>query len=110
MGKRWNRQEYPDNWEQISYQFRASRNFTCEHCGYRQGDLLISRIGRRYRGSVDAAHKWPNDTDNPNPELLCLCKRCHRLYDNQFEELIAEGQHQARMHSILLQQGRGYRT
>jgi 5-methylcytosine-specific restriction endonuclease McrA len=106
--RRWNRNKYPEEWERISYEFRSSKDFTCESCGYRQGDLLVSRAGRLYRGTVDAAHKYPNDTRNPQPELYCFCKRCHRLYDNQFQALIAEGKHVAKLHAILVQ-NRGYR-
>jgi hypothetical protein len=104
--RRWDRKQYPPNWEQISYDFRASKNFTCECCGYVQGDWLISKRGRRYRGTVDAAHVWPNDTKNPNPALRCYCKSCHRFYDNLFNEIIAEGIHQAVLHSILLERRR----
>lgn len=103
MAKRWDRSQYPENWEEISRQFRASKHYTCERCGYRQGDPLVSRAGRIWRGTVDAAHKWPNDTRNPHPDLLCFCKRCHRWYDNQFQELLEEGRHQAAMHRILLE-------
>lgn len=106
MGKskrRWDRSQYPDNWEQISYEFRASKEFTCEHCGYVQGDVLVSKAGREYRGTVDAAHKYPRDTRNPDPELLCLCKCHHRMYDNGFQETMDEGDHQARLHGILLE-------
>jgi hypothetical protein len=101
--RRWDRKQYPPNWEQISRDFRASKNYTCESCGYHQGDWLRSKRGRWYRGTVDAAHVWPNDTKNPAPALLCLCKRCHRLYDNMFAEIIAEGIHQAVLHGILLE-------
>ncbi len=101
--KRWDRSKYPENWEQISRDFRESKDFTCEECGYVQGDPLISKAGNEYRGSVDAAHKWPNDTHNPNPDLLCYCKSCHRRYDNSFADLIEEGKHQAELHGILLE-------
>ncbi len=104
MGKRWDRSQYPPNWEEISYQFRASKDFTCEWCGYQQGQPRKSRRGRMHKSTVDAAHKYPRDTRNPDPELYCLCKRCHRLYDNQFQEIIAEGEHQAALHRILLAQ------
>ncbi len=59
-------------------------------------------VGHLPRGTVDAAHKWPNDTRNPHPALYALCKRCHRFYDNGFTEIIAEGKHQAVLHRILL--------
>jgi hypothetical protein len=105
--RRWDRSQYLPDWEEISRAFRASKQFTCEFCGYVQGDWLLSKKGKWYRGTVDAAHKWPNDTRNPRPALLCLCKRCHRLYDNLFYKIIEEGIHQAILHRILLER-RGY--
>lgn len=101
--KRWDRSQYPDNWEEISYSFRELKDFTCEHCGVRQGTMRESKAGNPYTARTAAAHKWPNDTQNPEPELLCLCESCHRKYDNQFQELIDEGEHQAVMHDILLE-------
>jgi hypothetical protein len=105
--RRWDRSQYPPNWEEISYAFRLSKNFTCEACGYRQGDWLVSRKGQWYRGTVDAAHKYPGDTRNPHPELYCYCKKCHRLYDNLFAKIIAEGKRQVVLHRIVLER-RGF--
>ena len=101
--KRWDRSKYPENWPQISYDFRASKDFTCEVCGYRQGDPLLSKAGNTYKGSVDAAHKYPYDETNPDPALFCMCKRDHRIYDNTLQDKIAEAEHQATMHDICLE-------
>jgi hypothetical protein len=110
MGKkRWDRSKYPENWEEISHNFRASKDFRCEFCGYKQGDPLVSKAGNEYKGSVDAAHKYPFDEANPDPELYCLCKSDHRIYDNGWREEIEETEHQARMHDILLN-ANGYET
>lgn len=100
--KRWDRSKYPANWKEISFKFRESRGFTCEACGYVQWTPLVARSGKIWRGTVDAAHRYPADTMNPNPALLCLCKRCHRRYDNSHLESLEELQHQIRMHRILL--------
>jgi|SRR5882724_9315044 len=109
MAMRWDRSKYPINWEEISYNFRASKNFTCEwpDCGIKQGDTLISRAGYEYTATVDAAHRYPWDTANPHAELYCLCKSHHRIYDNLFNEEMAEITHLVRMHGILLER-RGY--
>jgi len=106
---RWDRSQYPENWEEISATFRASKNYTCEwdECGVQQGDTLTSKAGRDYKATVDAAHRYPFDTQNPNPELLCLCKKHHRVYDNSFQEEMAEVEHQVAMHGILIEQA-GY--
>lgn len=105
---RWDRSQYPENWEEISLNFRASKDFTCEWggCGVRQGDTLISRAGNEYKAVVDAAHVYPFDTMNPNPDLLCLCKKHHRLYDNSYQGL-DELEHQITMHRILIERN-GY--
>ena len=107
MAMRWNRSKYPANWEFISFLFRWTKNFTCESCGIRQGEWVLSRAGKPYRVVVDAAHKYPWSTLDPNAELFCFCKRCHRLYDNLFRAEIEEVEHLARMHRILLEK-RGY--
>jgi hypothetical protein len=106
---RWNRDEYPPEWEQISYNFRASKNFTCEWegCDIQQGDILVSRAGKPYMATVDAAHALPFEKSNPDAELYCFCKRHHRVYDNLWTEELAELDHQIRMHRILLERN-GY--
>jgi hypothetical protein len=109
MGEKkwWDRSQYPPNWEQISQEKRESSNHTCEFCGNVNGESGTNRNGGSYTVRVAAAHKWPNDTANPDPELYCLCQSCHRTYDNSFQDIIEEGKHQATMHEIALNQG-GY--
>ncbi len=105
MGKRrrWDRSRYPANWDDISWAFRSSKRFTCEHCGTEQGMLRISKAWNLYPARVMAAHRYPNDTANPYPELLCLCERCHFSYDARFRDILEEGEHQAVLHGILLE-------
>jgi hypothetical protein len=105
MAKRWDRSQYPENWEEISAAFRASKNYTCEWggCGVKQGDKLISKAGKEYTATVDAAHVYPFDTANPNPDLLCLCKKHHRIYDNSYQGEMDELEHQTIMHRILIE-------
>lgn len=104
----WDRSKYPENWEEISFNFRASRDFTCEWdgCNVKQGDTLISKAGNEYKAVVDAAHAIPWETHNPDAELYCFCKKHHRIYDNLFNDEIAELEHQIRMHRILLSRRR----
>jgi len=102
--KRWDRSNYPDDWEEISHRKREEAGWRCEFCGAPHQGEGKSKSGLLYRVWLAAAHKWPNDTRNENPELYCLCQSCHRSYDNQFAEIIAEGKHQAKMHEIALEQ------
>lgn len=83
--------------------FRASKQYTCEHCGTVQGTWRLSKAGNVYRSITVAAHRYPNDTHNPHPDLLCLCERCHPHYDGLFRGMIEEGMHQALMHEILVE-------
>lgn len=103
MPKRWDRSKYPPDWEDTSRSFRESRDYTCEQCGVRQGMLRISKAGNEYTARTAAAHKWPNDTHNPAPDLLCLCEICHMRYDHQFTEILEEGEHQAHLHEVLVE-------
>ena len=107
MAMRWDRSKYPVDWEVISLFFRLSRGFTCECCGITQGTKVLSRAGKVYRVTVDAAHRYPWDTANPHAELYCFCKRCHRIYDNIYREELEEVEHMAKLHRILLKK-RGY--
>jgi hypothetical protein len=107
MAVRWDRSRYPIDWEEISYQFRKSKGFTCECCGVKQGTSVISKAGKVYRIVVDAAHKYPWAVSDPNAALYCFCKRCHRIYDNIYREELEEVEHMARLHRILLRK-RGY--
>ena len=105
--KRWYSTRYPPNWRQISYRFREEHNFVCEHCGTRQGTPRVSHRGRTYFSIVCAAHRWPGDTMNPNPDLLCLCEICHFYYDWHFRRrkpALSELEHQKRLHTILIEQ------
>lgn len=101
--RRWDRGHYPENWEDISQSFRASRNYTCEHCGTERGTLRVSKAGNQYGSKAVAAHRYPNDTSNPDPELLCLCERCHFVYDVRFRWTLEEGEHQRVLHEILVE-------
>jgi hypothetical protein len=101
--KRWARDEYPENWEEIAQQKKEEADFTCEFCGNAHRDQGQNKKGGTYDVRVAAAHRFPNDTGNPDPDLLCLCQSCHRKYDNQFRGIIEEGKHQAIMHEIILE-------
>lgn len=105
--KRWDRSQYPAEWEVISLFFRLSKGFTCESCGVKHGTWVRSKAGKPYRVIVDAAHKYPWAVSDPNAELYCFCKRCHRIYDNIYKEQIEEVEHLSRLHRILIKK-RGY--
>jgi hypothetical protein len=102
--KRWDRSQYPENWEEISKNKREEAGWVCEFCGTAHGDQGTSKCGSNYTVRIAAAHKWPNDTRNPDPDLYALCQSCHFSYDAQFRDIIAEGKHQANMHGIALEQ------
>ncbi len=95
------RHKYPPDWEEKSQAFREQHNYTCEFCGRSNGETFKS--GGQVR--VAAAHKYPNDTSNSDPDLYCLCQSCHRSYDNGYQtDIMDEGDHQVRMHRIALEQ------
>lgn len=103
MPSRWDRSKYPEDWEAISRRKREEANWTCEFCGAVNGEGAQSRGGSTYTVVVAAAHKWPHDERNPDPDLYCLCQSCHRSYDNQFRDIIEEGDHQIKLHRIALE-------
>jgi hypothetical protein len=76
------RKLYPDNWTCIAYGVKEACGWRCEHCHIRHGSTRTSkRTGEKYRVWLHAAHRWFGDTDNPTPDLLCLCPTCHGRYD-----------------------------
>jgi hypothetical protein len=77
-----NRPAYPANWEVLARQCKERANFTCEHCGVKQHQIVTSHKGTPYFIYLHAAHKH-HDRHNPTPELMCLCISCHARYDYQ---------------------------
>lgn len=76
-----NRQAYPANWEELARQCKELAGWRCQHCQIEHGAWRVSRKGQPYQVWMTAAHKWPFDQSNPNPDLLCLCFSCHARYD-----------------------------
>src|SRR5438094_3798638 len=74
---------YPPRWRKVSYDFRASKNFTCEHCHAVQGvtERISRRTGAVYQVSTHAAHKHFGETRKADAPKLCLCEKCHGTYD-----------------------------
>lgn len=77
---RWKekRTAYPPNWREISNAVRERANYRCEHCG------AAHRWFHPITGSVvflQAAHKNHEPSDCRDENLLCLCQRCHLIYD-----------------------------
>ena len=94
---------YPPGWKKISQEFRASKNFTCEHCGIQQGQERVSRrTGVVYKVIVAAAHVDHSDRHNPHADLKCLCPTCHGIMDYQNHVREKEGTFQRRLHTQLL--------
>lgn len=74
---------YPRDWEQLRLACRQNAGYTCRHCGIKDGTIQISkRSGRPSILYLHAAHLH-SDIDNPTPQLIALCPRCHMKYDRQ---------------------------
>ena len=75
------RHRYPENWPVISRACKDRANWHCEHCGVIHGALCIGTVhGKEYKTAIAACHP-NNDPENPNAELLALCKACHMRLD-----------------------------
>jgi len=64
------RTDYPSNWRDISYRYRASKKFICGKCG-----VDLSR--RNLQGLTDTDHIDGDKRNNKYENLQCLCKICH---------------------------------
>ena len=74
---------YPRDWEQLRLECLQNANYTCSHCGIKDGTILQSkRSGRPYFVYLHAAHS-DGDITNPTPVLVALCPRCHMKHDRQ---------------------------
>lgn len=95
--------QYVKGWKKMSFAFRQSKNFTCEHCGVVQGrdERVSRRTGVVYKVPTHAAHK-NHDPQNPTPELLCLCPSCHGKYDYQHMQATDRVRFEKMRHAILL--------
>src|SRR5207248_2499050 len=78
------RKQYPDNWDDLSWQCKERAGWKCEFCHVRHGRKRKSkRTGKRYPVYLHAAHAH-HDLGNPTPVLLCLCPTCHGKYDYRY--------------------------
>lgn len=72
---------YPENWEEISRRIKKRDEYTCQHCGAKQGQIKRG-VRRSFKVVISAAHidhKLINHDDN---NLISLCQSCHYKYDN----------------------------
>ena len=99
----FNRDQYPDDWEEISKAIRERAQNRCENCGAPNG-VEIVRLGmtKEQWRLFDPQHDEPNrrslgprivrvvltvahldhDPDNCDPSnLMALCQRCHLRLD-----------------------------
>lgn len=76
---------YKGNWYHKNFFKRRiicikQANYTCQHCGKKQGDSYISKAGRESK-IVLQAHHVMQDRTNPHALLIALCKSCHMKAD-----------------------------
>ena len=69
---------YTSDWEEISFSYRKSKNFTCEECGVNLSS---------HPGLLHTHHINGNKKDNRESNLMALCSDCHKkqpLHDHMF--------------------------
>ncbi|WP_196892195.1 HNH endonuclease signature motif containing protein [Aureivirga marina] len=72
----------PLNWRKISNAYRATRNFTCEECGF-GGEQLKNNFDKRY---IHVHHINPYELTNTHTNnLKCLCILCHSEQDEHHQ-------------------------
>lgn len=86
---------YSNNWQEITLEYRKSKNFTCECCGVNltsEGALLHTH------------HINRNKQDNAPENLQALCIDCHRKQDNHDHLKITHAQ-MTRINELRREQG-----
>jgi hypothetical protein len=77
----WQKQRYPDDWDERARARKELAGWRCEQCGAKQGEVLIGKIHKRpYVVWLAAAH-LDHDPENPNARLAVFCQGCHLKYD-----------------------------
>lgn len=76
---RWQRERYPDDWEERAFTCKDLANWRCEQCGVADGSWRMGST-RLYQVKLNAAH-LDHDPKNPNPRLKALCQDCHLKHD-----------------------------
>ncbi len=108
--KRWNRREYPPNWEELARACKEAAGWRCQRCRVKQGKKRISKAGKPYKVRLAACHANPFDEkSNPNPVLLCMCEKCHAWYDAPYKAMRRLINHEINKHRILLMK-KGFRV
>ena len=78
---------YTDDWDSISFQYRAKQQFKCEECGIDLND---------HRHLLHTHHKDGNKQNNRETNLQALCMDCHRKQPYHGHLLISDHE----MHTI----------
>lgn len=73
------RKGYILNWQQVSYCYRDTKNFTCERCGFK----ATSDTERKY---LHTHHRNHDKKNNNRSNLECLCVECHSNVDEYHKE------------------------
>lgn len=70
---------YTKDWQKISYAYRQSKDFICEHCGIKPKNKFDKRFWHVH-------HKDGDKTNNKPSNLECLCILCHSYKDLHHED------------------------
>jgi len=75
---------YTRDWDDVSREYRESKNYTCERCGLHIDDIF----DRQY---IHCHHKDENKLNNKFSNLECLCIRCHSQVDDFHKQNLSTG-------------------
>lgn len=83
-------QRYPKNWAELRKIVLERDNFTCQHCGCKEGEPRTNEKGKAYCSVLAIAH-LDHDPENHevDPErLMSLCQPCHLKNDRENNKLL----------------------
>lgn len=91
---------YVKDWEEISYAYRATHNFTCERCGIHIEDGFDHQY-------MQTHHKNGVKTDNRESNLECLCIECHSRVDDAHSRNFSRGGNQVKLNDFIAKYRQG---
>ena len=87
---------YPDNWKELAWTVKESKNWCCQCCGkrcYKPGEIPDDLTRSEWTADIlQAHHRNHNPSDNRLENIMCVCSACHLSLHRSKYSPVSEGQ------------------